>query len=27
VLIDGVVHNIWRVDAERLRAALLANGQ
>ena len=27
VLIDGVVHNIWRIDAERLRAALVANGQ
>jgi len=24
VLIDGRVHNIWRVDPERLRAALLA---
>jgi glutaredoxin len=23
VLINGVVHNIWRVDAERLRAALV----
>lgn len=22
VLIDGVVHNIWRVDPERLQAAL-----
>jgi hypothetical protein len=22
VLIDGAVHNIWRVDAERLRGAL-----
>lgn len=22
VLIDGVVHNIWRIDPERLRAAL-----
>lgn len=22
VLIDGEVHNIWRVDADRLRAAL-----
>lgn len=22
VLIDGKVHNIWRVDADRLRAAL-----
>lgn len=22
VLIDGVVHDFWRVDAERLRAAL-----
>jgi glutaredoxin len=23
VLIDGVVHNIWRIDPERLRNALL----
>jgi glutaredoxin len=23
VLINGAVHNIWRVDAERLRGALL----
>jgi hypothetical protein len=23
VLIDGRVHNIWRIDADRLRAALL----
>lgn len=23
VLIDGAVHNIWRVDAHRLRAALV----
>lgn len=22
LLIDGVVHNIWRIDPERLRAAL-----
>lgn len=22
VLIDGVVHNMWRIDPERLRAAL-----
>lgn len=22
VLIDGVVHNIWRIDPERLRASL-----
>lgn len=27
VLIDGVVHNIWRVDPERLRAALLVSGR
>lgn len=24
VLIDDVVHNIWRIDPERLRTALLA---
>lgn len=24
LLIDGRVHNIWRIDPERLRAALLA---
>lgn len=24
VLINGAVHNIWRVDADRLRAALAA---
>lgn len=23
VLIDGAVHNIWHIDAERLRSALL----
>ncbi|TQL44972.1 glutaredoxin-like protein DUF836 [Homoserinimonas aerilata] len=23
VLIDGLVHNIWRIDPDRLRAALL----
>ena len=25
VLIDGAVHNVWRVDPQRLRAALLAS--
>jgi hypothetical protein len=24
LLIDGAVHNIWRIDADRLRAALRA---